>query len=120
MPATPKTKEEIEQELYELTVVATVAYREDMDQFDETTWNELYPKCSYSTAVQYFNKWMRKNPEGADTMDVLIKLGGSSLNGALDDIKNEVHNIPEPEPETVYVVREEPVMSKLNLILSSC
>lgn len=120
MPATPKTKAEIEQELYELTVVASVAFREDMGQFNESTWNELYPECSYSTALQYFNKWMSRNPTGSDLMDVIILFAGTSFSGVLNTIKNEVHNIPEPEPETVYVVREEPVMSKLNLILSSC
>ena len=120
MPATPKTKAEIKQELDELSVVASVAFREDMDQFDESTWNELYPECSYSTALQYFNKWMGRNPTGSDLLNVIIMLAGSSLHGSLYDIGNEVLNIPEPQPETVYVVREEPVMSKLNLILSSC
>ncbi len=120
MPATPKTKAEIEQELFELSVVCTIPIRQDMGQFNETAWNELYPECDWNTAIQYYNKWMGHNPTSSDMMNVLLMVAGTSLDGALDDISDEVHNIPEPQPETVYVVREEPVMSKLNLILSSC
>lgn len=121
MPATPKTKAEIAQELFEISVVLSITIRQDMDQFNETDWNSLYGSdCDYNTAIQYFNKWMGRNPYNGDMMDVMLAVAGSSLDGFLDDIGNEIQNIPEPEPETVYVVREEPVMSKLNLILSCC
>lgn len=121
MPATPKTKAEIAQELFELSVVLSIPIRQDMGQFNETDWNSLYaPECDYNTALQYFNKWMGRNPYSGDMMDVMLAVAGSGLDGFLDTVKDEVMAIPEPQPETVYVVREEPVMSKLNLILSSC
>lgn len=113
MAATPKTKEEIEQELYELkwaTRYLYVNYEHPGDVHDN--WN--YTECDYNTALGYKTKWYTGTSQG----DILLKL--SSDTGIFQKLKNEVHNIPDPEPVTEYVVRESSVMSKLNLILSSC
>lgn len=113
MPATPKTKAEIEQELYELKWASRYLY-ENYSHPGDVHDNWSYTECNYNTALQYFQKWYAYTSQG----DVLLKLSGDT--GIFQKLKNEVHNIPDPEPETVYVVREEPVMSKLNLILSNC
>lgn len=52
--------------------------------------------------------------------DINDKLFGPNNNdGWINDLASEVNNM-QAETVTEYVVREEPVMSKLNLILSSC
>lgn len=113
MPATPKTKEEIEQELFELRYASAYLYVDYSHPGKvEENWN--YTECDYNTALQYRQKWFPYTSQG----DVLLKLSGST--GIFQTLKNHVHSIPEPKPETVYVVRESSVMSKLNLILSSC
>lgn len=118
MPATPKTKAEIEQELLELRMAISYMWRYQLGDLNETNWNTWYPDWDYNTASQYYNKWFTNN--WYDPVAALQDLVGSDGYGILGQISDEVHNIPEPQPETVYVVREEPVMSKLNLILSSC
>ena len=119
MPATPKTKAEIEQELLEIRIGLTYLARYQMGDLNETNWNTWYPEWDYTTASQYYDKWFTDN--WYDPLKAIMDLAGVGSNeNIIATISNEVHNIPEPQPETVYVVREEPVMSKLNLILSSC
>lgn len=121
MPATPKTKAEIEQELLELRIALSYVYRYEQGELNETNWRTWYPDWDYTTAGQYYSKWFTDNWYGP--IEAILQLSGydeGGTNSILQQISDEVHNIPEPQPETVYVVREEPVMSKLNLIISSC
>lgn len=121
MPATPKTKAEIEQELLELRIALSYVFRYEQGDLNETNWHEWYPNWDYNTANQYYTKWFRDN--WYNIVEAIKQLAGYNEAGddsILQQISDEIHNIPESQPETVYVVREEPVMNKLNLILSSC
>lgn len=120
MPATPKTKAEIEQELLELRIALSYVFRYEQGDLNETNWHEWYPNWDYNTANQYYTKWFTNN--WYDPIEAIKQLAGyneEGTNSILQQISDEVQNIPEPQPETVYVVREDSVMSKLNLILSS-
>lgn len=70
-------------------------------------------------AIIVFNK-TPLNVDETSITDINNKLFGPNNNdGWISQLATEVSNM-QAETVTEYVVREEPVMSKLNLILSSC
>lgn len=72
-------------------------------------------------AMLVFPGYLPFNPDTEPTPhDVYNKIFGPNNNdGWISQLATEVSNM-QAETVTEYVVREEPVMSKLNLILSSC
>lgn len=95
--------------------------------------NQMNDACSFAlddcppgdprqaAAVAVFPGYLPFNPDTEPHLNEVINkvFGPNNNDGWIAQLATEVSNM-QAETVTEYVVREEPVMSKLNLILSNC